>query len=190
MPGHEEAILSACFTDRRSVIAKFNETARISAAVSLTFGTRDSDVLSWRSRWWARWRRHFLSGKDQINEQTEKSGRLRGCGEEEGGAMHNLYCFSRTSYLILLLRRKTPAALSRCNAGLQKFIKSALQAGYSSHKHSVWEKRSWCHIATNAQPVSLNLKMLIWIMESQELSTCRHSLQRRSKNTGRLKCSS
>lgn len=46
MPGHEEAILSACFIDTTSFIATFNKAAVISATVSLTFGKRDSDVLT------------------------------------------------------------------------------------------------------------------------------------------------
>lgn len=45
-PGHEEAILSACFIDTTSFIATFNKSALISANFSLTFGTRNSDVLS------------------------------------------------------------------------------------------------------------------------------------------------
>lgn len=108
--------------------------------------------------------------------QTEKSGRLRGCGEEGGGARHSLYYFSRASYLTLLLRRKTPTASSRCDVGLQKFIKSALQAGYSRQK-----ERAWCAVATNAQPVSLMSDLKIFIlMKNPELKTCKHSLLKKA----------
>lgn len=90
----------------------------------------------------------FCLEKITSRSRQRKSVGLRGCGEEEGGAMHSLCCFRRNSYLIVLLKRKTPAASSRCDVGLKKFIKSALQAGYSSQKHTVCEEKlpvSYCH---------------------------------------------
>lgn len=172
MQGHEEANI-ICLFNRHLI-----DSSDFCWRHSDFWDQREVLNLTRRSRWWARWRRHFLVWKrSNQGAQRERGGRLRRDVARRRAEPCTVFI---ASYLILFLELKTPAAVSRCYAGLQKFIRRALQAGYSCQKHTVFQrKRSWCPVATNAQPVSINLMLIL--LESEELSTCKHSLPRSSK---------
>lgn len=148
-PGHEETILSACFIDTISFIATFNKSALISAHFSLTFGTRNSDVLSRQVEMRSSmetslsvWKR---SNQDADREERQVERMWRGGGAEPGAV-----CITLAELLTSpsFGGEKKPTASSRCEVGLQKFIRTALQAGYSRHKLTFCEAESLvccCH---------------------------------------------